>query len=167
MSVDVGKRAINSTTRLDRKLVADEPVRASRTVVEAAVTARMCQLRIEADYVSSSHQFYFDNEVQLKRESTMAKAYWVATYRSISNPDAFAAYAKVSGSAITAAGGRIVVRGNPVKVYESGLMQRVVIIEFDNLETALAAHDTAAYQAALKLLDKGAERDIRIVEGLV
>ena len=34
----------------------------------------------------------------------MAKAYWVSTYRSISNPDALAAYAKLAGPALTAAG---------------------------------------------------------------
>jgi uncharacterized protein (DUF1330 family) len=95
----------------------------------------------------------------------MAKAYWVATYRSISNPDALAAYAKLAGPAITAAGGRFVVRGNPAKAYESGLMQRVVVIEFDTVDKAVAAHDSDAYQAALKALGSGADRDIRIVEG--
>ena len=36
----------------------------------------------------------------------MAKGYWIATYFSISNPNAFAEYAKLAGPAITAAGGR-------------------------------------------------------------
>jgi uncharacterized protein (DUF1330 family) len=98
--------------------------------------------------------------------TTMAKAYWVATYRSISNPTAFDAYAKLAGPAIEAGGGRFVVRGSPAKVYESGLNQRVVIIEFDSVEQAAKAHDSDAYQAALKALDSGADRDIRIVEGL-
>jgi len=75
-----------------------------------------------------------------------------------------AAYAKLAGPAITAAGGRFVVRGNPAKAYESGLMQRVVIIEFDSVDKAVAAHDSDAYQAALKALGTGADRDIRIVE---
>jgi uncharacterized protein (DUF1330 family) len=44
--------------------------------------------------------------------------------------------------------------------------QRVVVIEFDTLEKALASHDTPAYQAALKALGYGADRDIRIVEGI-
>ena len=94
----------------------------------------------------------------------MAKAYWVATYRSISNPDALAVYAKLAGPAIMAAGGRFVVRGNPAKTYESGLMQRVVIIEFDSVDKAVAAHDSEGYKAALKVLGSGADRDIRIVE---
>ena len=59
------------------------------------------------------------------------------------------------------------VRGMAAKVYEAGIQQRVVVIEFDTLAQALAAHDTPAYQAALKELDGGAvERDLRIVEGV-
>ena len=97
----------------------------------------------------------------------MAKAYWIAFYHSIKNPDAFAAYAKVAPAAIQAAGGRFVVRGNPAQVYEKGLAQRVVMIEFDSLEKAVAAHDSAGYQAALKVLGTGSvERDLRIVEGV-
>ena len=96
----------------------------------------------------------------------MAKAYWINTYRSISNPASFQAYAGLAGPAIEAGGGRFMVRGNPAKAYESGLMQRVVVIEFDSLDQALQAHDSDAYQAALKALDNGADRDLRIVEGL-
>ena len=44
-------------------------------------------------------------------------------------------------------------------------MQRVVVIEFDSVEKAVAAHDSDAYQAALKALGSGADRDIRILEG--
>ncbi|MCU0987783.1 MAG: DUF1330 domain-containing protein [Acetobacteraceae bacterium] len=96
----------------------------------------------------------------------MAKAYWVAMYRSVSNPDALAAYAKLSGAAITAAGGRILVRGMPSLLYEAGLQQRTVVIEFDSVDHARAAHDSPAYQQALAALGDGAERDIRIVEGV-
>lgn len=97
----------------------------------------------------------------------MAKAYWIAFYRSIKNPDAFAAYAKLAPAAVQAYGGRFIVRGNPAKVYEAGLDQRVVMIEFDSVDRAIAAHDSAGYQEALKVLGKGSvEREIRIVEGL-
>jgi len=96
----------------------------------------------------------------------MAKAYWVATYRSISNPDALAEYAKLAGPAISAAGGRFLVRANAAKAYEKGLTQRVVIVEFESVEKAVATHDGPAYQAALKVLGNAAERDLRIVEGL-
>jgi uncharacterized protein (DUF1330 family) len=95
----------------------------------------------------------------------MAKAYWVGCYRSISNPDALAAYGKLAGPAITAAGGKFVVRGMPAKTYEAGLNQRTVVIEFDSVAQAQAAHDSPAYQEALRVLGNAAERDIRIVEG--
>jgi uncharacterized protein (DUF1330 family) len=96
----------------------------------------------------------------------MAKAYWVATYRSISNPDALAEYAKLAGPALSAAGGRVLARGNAAKAYEKGVAQRVVLIEFDSVDKAVAAHDSAGYQAALKVLGNAVERDLRIVEGL-
>lgn len=96
----------------------------------------------------------------------MAKAYWVACYRSISNPDALAAYAKLAGPAIQAAGGKFLARNTAAKAYEAGLAQRVVIIEFDSVERATAAHDSEGYQAALKVLGNAADRDLRIVEGL-
>jgi uncharacterized protein (DUF1330 family) len=95
----------------------------------------------------------------------MAKAYWVATYRAITQPDKMAAYAALSGPAIVAAGGKILVRGMPSKVYDKGIMQRVVVIEFASVEDAVKAHDSPAYQAALVALGDGADRDIRIVEG--
>jgi uncharacterized protein (DUF1330 family) len=96
----------------------------------------------------------------------MAKAYWIVCYRSIRDPAKFAAYAKVAPAAVQASGGRFLVRGGVAKTYESGLNERVVVIEFDNLAQALAAHDTPAYQEALKALGDGADRDMRVVEGL-
>ncbi len=96
----------------------------------------------------------------------MAKAYWVVTYRSIKNTSAWEAYAKMAAPAIQAAAGRFIARGMPVKVYEAGIQQSVVLIEFDNVATATAAHDTVEYQAALKVLGDGVEREIRIVEGV-
>ncbi len=95
----------------------------------------------------------------------MAKAYWIACYRSIKNPEALAAYAKLAAPAIQAGGGRFLVRGMPAKVYEAGLEQRTVVIEFDSVPQAMAAHDSAGYQEALRALGSAAERDMRIVEG--
>ena len=95
----------------------------------------------------------------------MAKAYWITFYRSISSPEAVAAYAKLGGPAIMAGGGRFLVRGMPSKVYEAGLNLRTVVVEFDSLEQAMATHDSAGYQEALRALGKGAERDVRFVEG--
>jgi uncharacterized protein (DUF1330 family) len=97
----------------------------------------------------------------------MAKAYWIAFYRSIKNPDALAAYAKLAGPAVQAAGGRFLARGMPAKVYEAGLNQRTVVIEFDSVQAAIAAHDSPGYKEALKALGTNAvERELRIIEGV-
>jgi uncharacterized protein (DUF1330 family) len=97
----------------------------------------------------------------------MAKGYWVVTYRKISNPESFQAYAKLAAPAIIAAGGKYLIRGTPAAVHEKGMKERVVVSEFPSLQAAIAAHDGPGYQAALKELKPGAvERDMRIVEGL-
>jgi uncharacterized protein (DUF1330 family) len=95
----------------------------------------------------------------------MAKAYWVAWYHSISDPVAREAYAKLAGPAILAAGGRFLARGSPAKVFE-GMVQRTVLIEFDSLTQAIAAHDSPGYQAALVVLGDAVARDLHIVEGV-
>jgi uncharacterized protein (DUF1330 family) len=96
----------------------------------------------------------------------MAKGYWVSVYRSVSNPQALMEYGKLAGPALEQAGGRLLARGEAVAAYENGLKQRVVILEFDSIEKAIAAHDSPSYQAALRVLHGAADRDLRIVEGL-
>jgi len=96
----------------------------------------------------------------------MPKAYWINSYRAVKDPQALAAYARLAGPALTAAGGRFLVRGTPARVYENGLEQRTVIIEFESVARAVAAHDSPAYQEALRALGGGADRDMRIVEGV-
>ena len=96
----------------------------------------------------------------------MAKAYLVVTYRSIKDQEKWSAYAKLAVPAIQKEGGRFIVRGMPAKTYEKGMNERVVIVEFDNVQKATAAHDSAGYQEALRALGNGAERDMRLVEGV-
>ena len=96
----------------------------------------------------------------------MPKAYWVTTYRSISDPDKLAAYAKLAPPAIAPFGGRYLARGTAAAAFEAGLKERIVISEFPSVEKAIAAYNSDGYQRALKALRNGAERDIRIVEGL-
>jgi uncharacterized protein (DUF1330 family) len=96
----------------------------------------------------------------------MAKGYWINVFRSIKDQAKVDEYRKLAGPAMQAAGAKFLVRGEPTKVYEAGLNQRVVVIEFESVEKAIATHDSPGYQAALKALGDGAERDLRIVEGL-
>jgi uncharacterized protein (DUF1330 family) len=96
----------------------------------------------------------------------MAKAYWISAYRAVFDPAKLAAYAQLAGPAITAGGGRFLARGGKVQSYEAGVSERTVIIEFDSFAQAVATYESVAYQAALAALADGAERDIRIVEGV-
>jgi uncharacterized protein (DUF1330 family) len=57
-------------------------------------------------------------------------------------------------------------RAVPAKAYEAGVLERVVVLEFDSLEKAIATHESAAYRAALAELDGGVVRDLRIVAGV-
>ncbi len=93
-------------------------------------------------------------------------AYWISTYREVTDETKLAAYAELAGPALTAAGARFLVRGLPEKVYEAGIEQRAVVIEFDSVDAAVAAHDSPGYQEALDALGDGAVRDIRIVPGV-
>lgn len=96
----------------------------------------------------------------------MAKAFWVVCYREIKDPNKLAAYAKLAVPAIEAGGGRVLARGTAVKAYESGQLERTVLIEFDSVEHAITVHDSPAYQAAVKALGDGAVRDMRVVAGI-
>jgi len=96
----------------------------------------------------------------------MPKAYWVVSYRSISDPQKLAAYAKLAPPATAAFGARYLARGTAAAAYEDGLKERIVITEFPSLEKAKAAYESPAYKEALKALGDGAVRDVRIIEGL-
>ena len=96
----------------------------------------------------------------------MPKGYWVSVYRTISDPEKLAAYGKLAGPAVKAAGGRTLVRGGRVEAHDAGIAERTVLIEFDSFEQAVAAYESAAYQEALVTLGDSVERDFRIVEGL-
>ncbi|MGW2008486.1 DUF1330 domain-containing protein [Streptomyces sp. G7(2002)] len=100
----------------------------------------------------------------------MAKGYWVSVYPAISDPERLTAYDKLAGPAVQAEGGRtlsrIPSRGGRVVAHEAGITQRVVLIEFDSFEQAVAAYESEAYQKALVALPDGVERDFRIIDGI-
>lgn len=96
----------------------------------------------------------------------MSKGYWVTTYKTIKDPDKLAAYAKLAPAALAPFGVKYIVRGTAAATFEHGIKQRVVISVFDSVQKAIEAHDSPAYQEAVRVLGDGAERDVRIVEGL-
>ena len=95
----------------------------------------------------------------------MAKGYWINLFHSIKDQKKFEAYRDLAGPVMQAAGAKFLVRGNPTKVYEAGLMQRVVVIEFESYQTALDCFNSPEYQAALKLRQAYSNAHFAIVEG--
>ena len=95
----------------------------------------------------------------------MAKGYWVAKYRSVSDPEALAKYAGLAPQVIVANGGRFLARGAPVRVYEAAVALRCVIVEFDSVDAAIAAYESAAYRPVRAILEGKVEREILILEG--
>jgi len=93
-------------------------------------------------------------------------AYWISIYREVLDEAKMAAYAALAGPALEAAGGTFVARGLPEQTWEAGEATRTVVIRFDSVEAARAAHDGPAYQEALAALDGGAVREIRVVPGV-
>ena len=82
----------------------------------------------------------------------MAEGYWITFYRSVSDPAALAAYAKLAGLPSLPMAAASSPAANAAKDYERGIAQRATVTEFDSVKQAVAAHDSPAYREALKAL---------------
>ena len=56
--------------------------------------------------------------------------------------------------------------GKKLTVHENSINQSTVLIEFNRYDEAISAYHSVDYQKALLALDNGADRDIRIFEGI-
>ena len=95
----------------------------------------------------------------------MPKGYVLSAQRSSADPKKRQAYLNLAGPAFLNAGGIILASTNEVESHENGISEQTVLIEFKSKEKAIAAYNSHDYQEALKALDGGADRDIRIFEG--
>ena len=97
----------------------------------------------------------------------MPKGYMISAHRSEADPHKREAYIRLAIPAIKAAGGTPLSSGDcRVVAKENGIAQRTVLIEFDTFEKAIAAYESDGYQKALKALGDGADRDVRLFEGV-
>src|SRR5438128_11031398 len=93
----------------------------------------------------------------------MAKGYWITCYRSATDEVTLTKYAKIAGPAIEAHGGHFLARETPVKVYEVGLNQRLVIIGFESVKKAIEAYKSAGYQTESAILKDYAAQAVRLI----
>ena len=96
----------------------------------------------------------------------MPKGYMISAHRSEADPVKRAAYLEIAEDALIAAGGRFLAKGGKVVAKENGIVQRTVLIEFDSFDAAVAAYESEGYQKALDALAGGADRDVRLFEGI-
>ena len=96
----------------------------------------------------------------------MAKGYFLSAHRSLAHPEKRQAYLELAGPAFIKAGGKVLASTNAVEARENGASQQTVLIEFESFEAAVSAYESPDYQKALAALDGGADRDVRIFEGV-
>lgn len=95
----------------------------------------------------------------------MRKGYFLSAHRSPADQKKRDAYLVLATPALINAGGKILAATNIIDAHENGVVEQTVLIEFESFKRAKLAYNSPDYQEALKALDGGADRDIRIFEG--
>jgi uncharacterized protein (DUF1330 family) len=94
----------------------------------------------------------------------MRKGYWIVAYRSAKDAEKLGRYIELAAPVLERNAARFIVRGVPARVYEDGIAERTVVIEFESVAKAIEVYESAEYQAAVAALGDGAERDLRVIE---
>ena len=93
------------------------------------------------------------------------KAYWVATYKSLTNAENIKKYAEKATPAIKRYNGKILSRGGKIKTIEGIPSPRTVLIEFPSMDEAIECYHSDEYQEAMKISKGEFDRHIQIIEG--
>ncbi|MHA6262683.1 DUF1330 domain-containing protein [Arenibacterium sp. CAU 1754] len=94
----------------------------------------------------------------------MAKGYWVA-HVDVDDLDTYKEYIKANAGPFAEYGARFLVRGGQKQIAEGQSRDRIVVLEFDSYETALACYNSPGYQEAKAIRDPVSTGDLVIVEG--
>jgi uncharacterized protein (DUF1330 family) len=91
---------------------------------------------------------------------------YVINDMEVTDPDAFADYAKLSPSTVAQYGGRFLVRGGAIELVEGDRTpKRLVVIEFGTVERARAWLASPEYAPARRLRQGAAKSNLIVVEG--
>jgi uncharacterized protein (DUF1330 family) len=92
-------------------------------------------------------------------------AYLIVDARS-TDPERMVEYRRLSSIAVEKFGARFIVRGGAYEVLEGGWQpQRVVVVEFPDMERAKRFYDSPEYVAARKAREGVSSFDMILVEG--
>lgn len=92
------------------------------------------------------------------------KGYWIARV-DVHDPDTYAEYSRRAYEAITAHGGRFLVRGGTFTAVEGDARGRNVVVEFESYDRALACWNSPEYQAAREVRRPVSDGDFVVVSG--
>ena len=95
----------------------------------------------------------------------MPKGYLVAHIR-VADRDAFEEFKALSGAAIKAHNGTVLVRNPAPDHREGGAKGLAIVIEFESYEAAKTFYESDAYTEARRVRERISETDLILVEGL-
>ena len=95
----------------------------------------------------------------------MGKGYVISSV-TVTDPVAYAQYAKGATLAIAKFGGRPLARGGRWEALEGEGRMRNVVLEFDSFDRAKEYYNSPEYQQALKLREGAAIMTMIVVEGV-
>ena len=102
----------------------------------------------------------------MKRKVHAMPAY-VIVETDIHDPEQYEQYKAASPAAVAGGGGRFVVRGGELAVLEGDWQPtRLVVLEFEDLDTVKRWYESPEYQAAKKLREGAADLRIVAVQGI-
>jgi uncharacterized protein (DUF1330 family) len=94
----------------------------------------------------------------------MPKGYWVGLV-DVPDIEAYKPYLAANAGPIGKFGGRYLIRGGARQVVEGGARDKLVVIEFDSYDNALACYNSPEYRAIHHLRTDVTVSDIVIIEG--
>jgi uncharacterized protein (DUF1330 family) len=94
----------------------------------------------------------------------MSKGYWVGLV-DVPDLEAYKPYLAANIGPIARFGGRYLIRGGDRQVVEGSARDKVVVIEFESYEKALACYNSPEYQAIGHLRTSTTISDIVIIQG--
>ncbi len=93
------------------------------------------------------------------------KAYWIATYKKISDINNLKKYAEKVTPVIKSFGAKPLVRGGRFETFSGDNFPRTVIWEFPSFDKAVECHNSKEYQDGWKIAKDTTDRNLQIVEG--
>jgi len=92
---------------------------------------------------------------------------YIIVETDVTDPEQYEQYKAAGAAAVAAAGGRYLVRGGELVVFEGDWQpSRLVVLEFEDLAAARRWYESEAYQDARKLREGAAHLRVVAVQGL-